>query len=74
MYLKMQNKPKLKIAKIPITSFKQRTNKDGFWPPQPKNKPKQSQIPTTCHPERSEVLWVERSEIPGELSEVKGSI
>jgi hypothetical protein len=74
MNVKMQNKAKFKFAKIPLKFCIQRTNKNALRPPQPKNKPKQTQIKDTvarvsglnvtqalCHSERSEVLWTERS-------------
>jgi hypothetical protein len=39
MNVKMQNKPKLKSAQIPVIPYKLRTNKNALRPPQPKNKP-----------------------------------
>jgi hypothetical protein len=72
--LKMQNKAKFKTAKIPVPPFILSNYKNALHPPQPKNKPKQTQIKDTadrisslsatqalCHPEHSEVLWAERS-------------
>ena len=52
----MQNKPKLKSAQIPLIPFTQRTNKNALRPPQPKNKPKQSQIKDTATPASSRQL------------------
>jgi len=50
--LKMQNKAKLKIAKIHVIHFTQRINKRGASGPKSKNKPKQTQTlnvtPASC--------------------------
>jgi hypothetical protein len=46
--LKMQNKAKFKTAKIAVTPLMPRTNKNALRPPQPKNKPKQTQIKDTA--------------------------
>ena len=53
MILKMQNKPKFQTARISIIPSTKRTNKKASRSPQPENKPKQIQIDTTCHSERS---------------------
>ena len=50
MNVKMQNKAKFKFAKIPLKFCIQRTNKNALRPPQPKNKPKQTQITPFPYP------------------------
>ena len=51
--LKMQNKPKFQITKILLTAFTIRGKKDVLRTPQPKNKPKQTQIKDMVAPASS---------------------
>jgi hypothetical protein len=51
--LKMQNKPKLKFAQIPLIPYMQRIYKNTLQPPQQKNKAKQTQTAHVTPPSAS---------------------